>query len=69
METGSLNISFKFEPAACNTFYGYNDVEISCTHCGFSHKEDETWNDRELFSDGLEKYKKYIESKLGLHPS
>ena len=69
LETGTLNISFQFEPAACNTYYGYNDVEIYCTYCGFSHKEEATWNDDDLFSYGLEKYKENIESKLKLRPS
>lgn len=63
-DNGLLSVAFRFEPAACNTFYAYNDVKVTCSNCNFSHEEEEYGNDNELFNDGLYKYKKYIENKI-----
>ena len=61
---GWLTVAFIFEPAACNTFYAFNDVKVTCNNCNFSYEENECGNDNQLFNNGLYKYKKYIENKI-----
>ena len=36
-EYGWLTVAFRFEPPACNTFYAFNDVKVTCSNCNFSY--------------------------------
>ena len=71
-----ISISSKNLIISCdgNGLFFFSSISsLICCHvrnwCGFSHKEEATWNDDDLFSYGLEKYKENIESKLKLRPS